>query len=165
MKGYFADVFAGLAPVGRRLLLQGGNVHIWELGLGPQGDIVNRQNLRRLIFDIRAGRVLGVMLQPPCDTMSAIRNIDRRGPLRSQSHPWGAPWVASDPKMLPKVKAGNACARAAAMIAKACISANVPFVVENPRASWLWKLPCWTSVVSHPSTTMCCCDQCMFGAP
>ena len=87
MKGYFADVFAGLAPVGRRLLLEGANVHIWELGLGAAGDICNVKNLKLLLHDIRLGAVRGVMLQPPCDTMSAIRNIDRRGPLRTRARP------------------------------------------------------------------------------
>ena len=164
MKGYYADVFAGLAPVGRRLLLQGAEVRIWELGLGPAGDICNKKNLKVLCHDIRGGRVIGCMLQPPCDTMSAIRNIDRRGPLRSRARPWGADWVEHDAKLLPKVKAGNMCARAAAKIARLCIRCGVPFVVENPRASWLWKLPCWTDIVASPHTHLCCADQCMYGA-
>ena len=83
-----------------------------------------------------------MMLQPPCDTLSAIRNIDCRGLLRSRTRPWGAEWVERDPKLLPKVQAGNACARAAAKIARLCIRCGVPFVCENPRASWLWKVPC-----------------------
>ena len=164
MKGYFADVFAGLAPVGRRLLLEGANVHIWELGLGAAGDICNVKNLKLLLHDIRLGAVRGVMLQPPCDTMSAIRNIDRRGPLRTRARPYGDEWAERDERLWPKVLAGNACAKAAATIARACMKAGVPFVVENPRASWLWKLPCWEGIVGDARTTLCCCDQCMFGA-
>lgn len=45
-----------------------------------------------------------------------------------------------------------------------CIRCGVPFVVENPRASWLWKLPCWTDIVASPHTHLCCADQCMYGA-
>lgn len=128
MKGYYADVFAGFAPVGRRLLLQGAEVRIWELGLGPAGDICNKKNLKVLCHDIRGGRVIGCMLQPPCDTMSAIHNMYRRGALRSRARPWGADWVEHDAKLLPKVKAGNMCARAAAKIARLCIRCGVPFV-------------------------------------
>ena len=109
-------------------------------------------------------KVLGVMLQPPCDTMSAIRNIDARGPLRSQDRPWGEEWVNSLPAILAKVKAGNACARAAAKIARVCLKAGVPFVVENPRVSWLWNLPCWKGIVDDVRTTLCCADQCVYGA-
>ena len=132
MKGYFADVFAGLCPVGRRLLLQGADVRIWELGLGAAGNICDVKNLKALLHDIRLDKVRGVMLQPPCDTMSAIRNIDRRGPLRTHERPWGAAWVDDDSRLLPKVIAGNACARAAAKIARMCLRCGVPFAVENP---------------------------------
>ena len=44
--GYFADVFAGFAPVGRRLLLEGADVRIWELGLGEAGNICMVNNLK-----------------------------------------------------------------------------------------------------------------------
>ena len=70
-----------------------------------------------------------------------------------------------DSRLLPKVIAGNACARAAAKIARMCLRCGVPFAVENPRASWLWKLPVWRGIVDDPRTTLCCCDQCMYGAP
>ena len=165
MRGYFADVFAGVSPIGRRLLLQGADVRIWELGLGKAGDICNVKNLKLLLHDIRTGGVKGVMLQPPCDTMSAIRNIDRRGPLRTHDRPWGAEWAEHDARMWPKVLAGNACAKAGATIARACLRFGIPFVVENPRASWLWKLPGWREIVADSRTTLCCCDQCMYGAP
>jgi hypothetical protein len=46
VKGYFADVFGGLCPVGRRLLLQGADVRIWELGLGAAGNIRDVKNGR-----------------------------------------------------------------------------------------------------------------------
>ena len=104
------------------------------------------------------------MLQPPCDTMSAIRNIDRRGPLRTRARPWGAEWVESDVKLLPKVQAGNMCAKAAAKIARMCLRCGVPFVCENPRASWLWHLPCWADILASEHTHLCCADQCMYGA-
>ena len=47
VKGYFADVFAGLCPVGRRLLLQGADVRIWMLGLGAAGNICEVNKNRR----------------------------------------------------------------------------------------------------------------------
>ena len=135
-----------------------------ELDHGPAGNICDPKNLKALLHDIRLGRVRGVMLQPPCDSMSAIRNIDRRGPLRSRSHPWGAAWVQHDAKLLAKVETGNKCARATAKIAKCCLRHGVPFVCENPGASWLWKLPVFQDILSSPHAHMACADQCMYGA-
>ena len=49
-------------------------------------------------------------------------------------------------------------------LSSSLLAHNVPFIIENPHSSFLWKLPSMIALAETPGVRMIVCDQCMFGA-
>ena len=81
------ELFAGRGGVGRAVAKRGVRVAAWELAEDPSLDVAAPENLRRIKRDMFAGRVVCVMLAPPCSSWSALRQLHH--PLRSSAQPWG----------------------------------------------------------------------------
>ena len=117
--------------------------------------------LSSILREIRAGRVLGVMLAPPCTTFSTIRAL--RGAVRSKTFPWGlAPLPAKHAK---EVDEANACVKSTIEIVKACLSKQTPFFLENPKSSLFWYLPEVQKWFSRKHVIVSNCDYCQYGTP
>ena len=76
--------------------------------------------------------------------------------------PWGLPNLSCSD--VDTIKLGNATARAACRIMRACLRMHVPFVLENPSASNLFLLPPMVSLLATPGVHQITVDQCQFGA-
>ena len=72
-------------------------------------------------------------LAPPCGSFSALRNLDRGGPLRPRGRPEG------DPNN-PEVELGNALWSRALSLAWLAWKRGIPFFIEHPRNSKAWLL-------------------------
>ena len=114
---------------------------------------------------IRPGRTLGASIAHPCESFSKARRAPQwsRMPhqLRSSAH------VSGLPDLLPKDRSaaelGNALLAASMRIMRELIAHGVPFVVENPRSSYLWEMPSMKKLLGHRSVCTAECDQCMYG--
>ena len=44
-----------------------------------------------------------------------------------------------------------------------CLRWRVPFLVEHPRSSWLFRLPEVKELLANDKVSLIACDQCMYG--
>ena len=79
------------------------------------------------------GELGWVWLAPPCCSFSALRNLDRNGPLRPRGKPEGDESIA-------EVKLCNALWRRALQLAWKAWRFGIPFFLEHPRNSRAWLL-------------------------
>ena len=68
MNGTFvADQFLGCGGASKAVRVLGFDGREWEITLGPDGDLCNRKVRRRLLRNIKSGRVIiAIMAAPPC---------------------------------------------------------------------------------------------------
>ena len=99
-------------------------------------------------------------MRPPCLTFSVARCS--HAPLRSSDYPSGLPHL--DELQKKQVTRANTLVRNMLRIVKLALAHNVPFIIENPHSSFLWKLPSMIALAETPGVRMIVCDQCMFGA-
>ena len=81
------DLFAGRGGVGRAVGRRGVRVARWDTRESPLYDVTSPRNLCRIKRDIAQGRILCVMLAPPCSSWSTMRVISSA--IRSAARPWG----------------------------------------------------------------------------
>ena len=60
---------------------------------------------------------------------------------------------------------GNDILSAVVRIIKACDESNTPRVLENPRSSFLWKMPAMRRLVLQAHTRLHHCHQCQLSCP
>ena len=126
---YVADLFSGRGGVAKACRQLGLRTREWELDAGEVFDLVRLPVRQKLKQDIRQGRVVSVMLAPPCMSFSAAR--DRTSVIRDKDLPWGR-LDASD-KDVQKMILGNQCMVAALDIIKECMKAGVPWSTQQVR--------------------------------
>ena len=161
MNGTFvADLFSGCGGVSKAVRVLGFDGREWEIALGPDGDLCNRNVRRKLLHAIRSGRVIAIMAAPPCGTFSSAR--DRSGAIRSRSFPWGLPDLP--PHDAAKVADGNRCLRGLLSVIRCAHTRGLPWLWENPHSSKMWYVPEVAKLSAHDRVETCVLDQCMFGA-
>ena len=71
---------------------------------------------------------------PPCGSFSALRNLDRGGPLRPKGRPEGD-------ERNPEILKGNALWRRGLALCWLAWKRGIPFFLEHPKGSkaWLWR--------------------------
>ena len=130
----------------------------WECLRGDAEDLV-RPCVQRLVRqDIAAGRLLGAFLAPPCGSWSSIN----RSVHRPCSDLWGSleqPSAAATKS----VRRGNACARAALKLISSLEAHRVPWLLEHPRSSKLWRTQEFISLANRSHIEICHLDQCQYG--
>ena len=160
LKGkYVADCFSGCGGVSRCVEAAGFPTHQWDIKHGAGGDLTAELVIRQLISDIRAGRVLAVMLAPPCSSFSIAR--DRNSQVRTSEWPGGLPNLPA--RLQAVVHTGNRCARAALRVIRTCLAEGVPFAMENPRTSRIFLLPGFRQIVRNPAVHERVIDFCQYG--
>ena len=134
-------------------------VRYFDIALGPKGDLLNPAILEPLLRDIREKRVIAVMMGPPCTTFSIARN--RTKVWRSVQHPLGVPGLL--PHELQAVELGNQLMRVALRIVRACRRAQVPWLLENPMSSYMFKTDEMRRVMDSSMCCECNADICQYG--
>ena len=160
MKGYyFLDLFAGEAGVSRALDREGFQCFAYDVLYGPDGDLSETHVQNRIKSCIFSGKVLGVLIAPVCSSFSTAMN--RVVVLRTMKYPWGVPGLPEH--LQEKVRVGNRLMKFALQVVKWCLQLGVAFLVENPRSSWLFRLPPVLRLISAGRATIVVLDQCMYG--
>ena len=94
------------------------------------------------------------MLAPECRSWSIARM--RTNVISSASEPWG---VARP------LKRGNKHIPAVLQLLGTLLKYRVPWALENPQSSLLWKTPDFPKLLLRPDVSSCVFDQCAFGTP
>ena len=161
-KGYYiADLFSGSGGVSAACERLGFVSREWDVRLGSQCDLTNRKILNCLKRDIKAGRVLAVMLSPPCESFSVGR--DRIRAIRSRDWPWGLPSSLLSEVDRTIVSRGNACFRSCKSLITLLERYHVPWILENPATSKCWFLPFLQHVQAQPHCETVVTDFCQYG--
>ena len=161
---YIADLFCGEAGVGRAVADLGCPARLWDTRIGEWLDLTSPTVQRQLERDVKAGLVLGACLAVPCTSFSVARM--RTCITRSAREPWGlrdkSKFSARDHE---SVKLGNRTLRAALKLIRLFNRYGVPWVLENPYSSMLWKIPAIRQLASKPSSFNLTVDFCSYGTP
>ena len=139
MKGkYFADLFSGSGVGASAAVRSGFAARMWEKSRQPlKEDLTKRSVKSKLKRDIRRGKVLASMLAPPCRSFSTARM--RTSVIRSAAQPWGR-WTADlTERDRQDLTEGNQLANTCLSLMHDLFVAGVPFCLEHPSSSFLWK--------------------------
>ena len=101
------------------------------------------------------------MLAPPCASFSCATN---RYPVRSSRFPRGFPWLTAE-NALSRIRVGNRCVDAAANYIRVCNLRNVPYCIENPTSSLMWKVPNLAKAILSGPHVVCKIHPCAFNTP
>ena len=133
-------MFAGCRIVGQCAQNDGFVARSWEINEHPvKGDLCHPRTRRALVRDIMQGLVLAAMLAPPCGSFSVARN--RTSVIRTRKEPWGITFRPLNAKEAAALEQGNATARAALGFIAVLQQCKVPWCLEHPLTSYLWKTP------------------------
>ena len=134
-------------------------------------DLVEPASWQLLAKFLSSGRLFCVLIAPPCGTASkarekrlpkSLRNkIFEPQPLRSDQHPEGLPSLSGKDKL--RVEQANAIYDQAAAFLKACHEKGVFFICENPRNSYLWKMPGFKRLLALEGVEVYSFQHCMWG--
>ena len=109
-KGQFvADLFSGCGGVALACERLGFVSKQWDIRLGHTCDLTSRSVVRKLKCSIWTGKVLAVMMAPPCNSFSVAR--DRTKVIRTREFLWGLPDCFLTASEQEKIQLGNACLR------------------------------------------------------
>ena len=111
----------------------------------PRHDLSQPDLQAQVELLISSGIVLAVGAGPPCSSMS----IAVTPPIRSREFPYGKPDLP--PPMRAKCRAGNLLANWSASIFRLCATLDRAVWVENPDASWMWRLRSWQRIRQNQS--------------
>ena len=161
MHGYVMDLFAGTGGVSYQCERIGYFTKQWDIRNGPLQDLTQPRVVRRLLREIRKGRVLAVMMAPSCTGFSRAR--DRTKVIRNHRFPWGIPqrFLTEQEKQLLHV--GNACFRTCIKLISELNQRCIPWVLENPWSSRCWNLPPTRQLLQQQQAFLCRGDFCQWG--
>lgn len=123
-----------------------------------------------LCSKIDAGHVLFIPMAPPCGTASRARDkpipvwLRKRGvpsppPLRSEEHPCGLPSLRG--QNLVRVELASACYQTAANVFSHAHAKQVFAFIENPKNSYMWKVPRVAALFELEGVYFTCFHACM----
>ena len=115
---YVMDLFAGKGGVSAACQALGFHAKQWDIIHGPEHDLTDKRVLKRLLQEIRRGRVLAVMMAPVCTSFSRAR--DRTKVIRNHRFPWGIPRRFLSEKEYLSIRLGNTLFRACFAIIEEC---------------------------------------------
>ena len=127
----------------------------------PLHDLTDPKVVRRLVSDIRRGKVLAVMMAPVCTSFSRAR--DRTKVIRSHRFPWGIPKRFLSEKELQSIQLGNAVFRTCIQLISELNSRRIPWILENPYFSRCWNLPPLRQLLQNHQAFLCRGDFCQWG--
>ena len=166
---YFLEIFSGTGRLAKAVAKTLDGIIIRELDLkfGRNGDLTKRDTRKRIKALIESGNSIGVWFGFPCGTFSSARRHDGKGapPLRGNC----PRTLKGLPNRKPKARAGVLSANKLLVylyeLCSLCMKHKVPFYMENPRSSKVWKWPTVRKRLRHSQTTVLLFDYCQFGIP
>ena len=130
----------------------------WKHGSGQ--DLLDPSLQELLISAAEAHCFCAAGLAPTCASFSAAITP----PVRTSQHPSGIPLLS--PAMALKVSQGNAHCSFVVRFVRVLLKLGVPFWLENPDCSWLWRQPEFLALLEDfPHRAFWKYDCCRFGSP
>ena len=164
---FFVEVFSGSGRISLALIGQDVQAQTFDIIDGPDSDLLRaavRRNLYRLI---RHPDCLGVWYGYPCGTFSRARrgSAGMPGALRGEEGRalYGLPGLNERDRL--KVEVANTLLTYLKSFCKYCHRRRVPFYIENPLTSRLWKMPEIKELMALPHTVTVVFDFCQYGEP
>ena len=155
------DLFSGCGKVGSAGRRMGFTSLQFDTILRADDDLTKPLAQRRIKSLVMTNRVAACMLPVPCTSFTTARN--RTSVIRSTQEPWGISREMNE-REARSIALGNATAGAALKIIRLLNKYKVPWIVENPRTSYLWHLPELHAVSQAAHGHFRVADFCQFGA-
>ena len=156
---WFADVCSGEGGVAKAVRAKGFRTAEWDTRHGAAYDVAAPRNRRAIAADVSAGRILGLMLAPPCSSFSLART--RNSVVRTREEPWGV--AGLDERLQQQVDDGNRIMRACISLLTLCAKKGVPAALEQPATSYALKTPEVLSLLERGVVTAIVVDFCAYG--
>ena len=153
------DLFCGCGGVAAAFRRRGVQCCEYDLKRGPQFDLTSDKVARGIENRIQKGEVVACMLAPPCSSFSIA--TDRVAVVRTRRHPWGVPNMSAADHA--RVLLGNKCAKAAIRIIRKLDEHHVPWILEQPLSSNMWRLPFFQRVQHKSHLSFLRVHQCQYG--
>lgn len=132
---FFLELFAGSGAVSAALWRRGARVAVpIDVRHGRHHDLACPRVQAVVLSWLLSGRVAGIFMAPPCTPWSTARTAGRPPPVADK---------------------GFACARFARRVVMACAGKNVPFIIENPHSSRLWRWGPMRTALQRAGATEC----------
>ena len=158
---YVADLFSGNGGVAAACERLGFRSNEWDIRHGHHCDLTRRKVLRRLKVDIKQGKVLAAMLDPPCDSFSAAR--DRTKVIRTRAQPWGVDESLLTENEKQNVTLGNSCFASCCNLIRVLNLYKVPWILANHVSSKCWQLPFLQHLEQQEHVVSIISDCCQYG--
>ncbi|CAE7545273.1 Kidins220 [Symbiodinium sp. CCMP2592] len=156
----FLDLFSGARGVARELArLSGRWVLCYDIKKCAAQDLSSSEVQTEVLAWLRSGWVVGLGASPASGSFSAARKPS----LRSARWPQGLPGLSSASAQ--RVTDENKLAAFVGTVISECVSAQIPFWIENPRSSYLWQLDSFAQLAKSPKVGSWCVDYCAYGTP
>ena len=130
-----------------------------DLRQGPSGDVIRRSVRRRLAAMMYSGNCMGILVATPCTSYS----VARRPAVRSSEFPMGLPTLNERDRI--RVQAANFVTQCTVWLLALASRLGIPWVLENPQSSLLWKVPAIQQLSRRARTEDTLLHQCQFGTP
>ena len=154
-KFQFLEVFAGSSKVSEWVSKNGFVVGPpLDLSWSTEYDLRWPHVMSWISFMFCEGRLLSVLIEPPCTTFSILR----RPALRDKAFPFG--YNPADPQ----TEVGNTLALRGLQTLQLARSYGAAAVLETPNSSKLKNLPSWKTVEKKENAYAIRCDSCRFGS-
>ena len=165
---FFIEIFSGTGVLSAAVRVDGMTVYEFDIKKhGRDGDVLNKKVNRILVQHITSGDCLGVWFGCQCGTFSSARR-----------HDGGPPPLSLLERLLPQIDMGIAASQRRGKdrvltanrllkrmheLCKLCEPYNMPFYIENPLRSKLWRHPLVMKRIRHTKTRLVVFDYCQFG--
>ena len=121
-------------------------------------DLANPANVEDLRRRIRQREFHWVHMGPPCTSFCRWFLLTCKSCSRTPENPAGLEENL-------KERIGNTLARICVSLARACQASGTSWTVENPRSSYLWRLPEYIALAREPGVEFVHVTMCAYGAP
>ena len=160
---FVLELWAGTGRFSSSMAKLGYAVVLIDIRFHDSHDLTKQKLQHGILGWIRARHVLFTWMGILCKSWSRARNMPG-GPamLRNTDSIMGLCDIRLEADRR-KVAEGNAMMYFAARVARACVSANIGFAIENPWSSWIWKTGAFSALVSQYKCHLVRTDFCMWG--
>ena len=134
-------------------------VFSFDVNQGSCGDLLRLGVLRRILRLLASGQCRGIFAAPPCTTYSCAR----KPALRSWLRPRGVDGLVGEERR--RVLEANRLIDHLVIILDRASLLEVPWMVENPQSSLLWRERAFRRLRCDPQAQMVNTHLCGFGSP
>lgn len=165
VRARMVELMAGSRRMASAFARAGVPARSFEIEDDPAEDVMQPHIRKWLCLEVERQRIDTIWMGLPCSSWSrARRNTTGRPgwprPLRAAGALWGLPVLTQSER--DQVRRANEQVRLMVVLFTKCVHSGVTMVVENPRGSWLWHLPCVKKLMAQGSVTLIDFDMCAF---